>query len=362
MKIAFIGTRGFFSRYGGVEIAVHDTACRLAERGHEIIVYCRPDGTTAKHPLPENIRLIYIPTINTKYLGAFIHALLSSLHALFIKADVVHFQALGPSFFSFIPRLSGKRTVVTIHSQDWKRRKWNAFARLFLKMCELTAVFFPDKTITVSRALKGYYQSRFARQVSYIPNAVDIPEMPVTPDIKSRDIILFTGRLVPEKRVDHLIRAYKDIRPDMDLVIAGEALSDPGYASYLRDISAGNNRVRLIGYAGPGQLDELYRRAYIFVLPSEIEGAPLSLLEAMSYGVCPVTADIPECSEIAGDAAVYFSPGGYAGLRDKIRYLINDPAVCAEKGIIAAKTVRERYNWKYVIDELDKLYASLKRP
>lgn len=345
-----------------MEIAVHDTACRLAERGHEIIVYCRPDGTTANHPLPENIRLIYIPTLNTKYLGAFIHALLSSLHVLFIKADIVHYQALGPSFFSFLPRLSGKKTVVTIHSLDWKRKKWNAFARSFLKLCEFTAVFFPNKTITVSRTLKKYYESRFGKKARYIPNAVSTPEISTGPGFKQRDIILFTGRLVPEKRVDCLIRAYNDIRPDMDLVIAGGPGSDPKYAFYLRDIAAGNDKIKFPGRVGAGQLDDLYRRAYIFVLPSEVEGSPLSLLEAMSYGVCPVTADIPECAEIAGDAAVYFRPGDHIDLRDKIKSLIDASSVCAEKGAVARTRAAENYRWEGVIDALAGLYVSLKRP
>jgi glycosyltransferase involved in cell wall biosynthesis len=360
MKIAFIGTRGFFSRYGGVEISTHDIAGRLAERGHEVIVYCWKDQVCLERTLPKNIRLVYIPTINTKHLGAFIHTLLSTLHVLFLKTGIAHYQALGPSFFSFLPRLAGKKTVVTIHSQDWKRRKWNACARSFLKFCELTAVFFPNKTVTVSRALKGYYQTRFNKTISYIPNAVNIPEIPADSDIKNRNIILFTGRLVPEKRIECLIQAFNGIRPDMDLIIAGEAAFDPGYVARLGEISAGNNRIRFPGRVSSSQLDELYRKAYIFVLPSELEGAPLSLLEAMSYGVCPVCADIPECQEIAGNSAVYFRSGDQNDLRDKIKFLIDNPAIRLEKGLMARKRVIERYNWKTVIDGLEGIYFSLK--
>lgn len=345
-----------------MEIAVHDIAVRLARKGHEIIVYSRMDKTPGDQVLPQNIRLIRVPTLDSKYLGAFIHALLCSLHLLLIKADIVHFQALGPSFFSFIPRLSGKKSVVTIHAQDWKRRKWNFCARFFLRCCEFAAVFFPNKTITVSRALREYYQGRFAKPVIYIPNAVEIPEAAGQIDPRVRDIILFAGRLVPEKRVEHLIRAYNDISPDMDLVIAGEALSDPGYAAYLRGISAGNKRVNFIGQVGSAQLVALYRRAYVFVLPSEIEGAPLALLEAMSHGVCPITADIPECAEIAGNTAVYFRAAAPGGIKDKLKFLLEYPQVCREKGIKARERVMEKYSWSYVIEQLESAYAALKRP
>jgi len=360
MKIAFLGTRGFYSRYSGVEIIVHDLAERLAARGHEIIVYCWPDKIQGKQALAKNIRLIYIPTLKTKHLGTFIHTLFSSLHVLFIKADIVHFQALGPSFFCFLPRLCGKKTVVTIHSLDWQRRKWNACARFFLRLCEFTAVFFPNKTIVVSRALKQYYESRLSKTVNYIPNAVNMPGMSEGDGFKGRNIILFAGRLTPEKRIDSLIKAFNAIRPDMDLVIAGGSVFDRKYPAYLRAISAGNNRIKFPGQATAAQLNELYRRAYMFILPSEIEGAPLSLLEAMSYGACPLTADIPGCQEIAGEAALYFKHGDHYDLKDKIQFLIEHPALCAQKGLIARKRVCERYSWEFVINELDSLYLTAK--
>ncbi len=344
-----------------MEVAVHNISGRLAKRGHEIIVYCWANEAQSQQPLPKNIRLIYIPTLRTKHLGAFIHTLLSSLHVLFIKADIVNFQALGPSFFSFLPKLFGKKTVVTIHSLDWKRKKWNTYARFFLRICEFMAIFSPDRAITVSLTLKKYYESRFRKEISYIPNAVDIPEISSGQYSMDRNIILFTGRLVPEKGIDCLIKAYNDIKPDMDLIIAGESWPNPGYASYLFSISAGNNRVKFLGQVSLSELDDLYRSAYIFVLPSEIEGAPLSLLEAMSYGVCPVTANIPECEEISGESALYFRSGDYNDLKEKIRFLIEYPAFTAGKGLMARKIAAERYGWEYVIDGLEGLYFSVKK-
>lgn len=359
MKIAYIGTRGFFSRYGGIEVSLHEIAIRLAKIGHEVTVYCWKSNERLPQP-PPNIRLVYIPTFNSKHFGTFFYAMLSTAHVLFSDADIVHYQALGPSIFAIFPRLFGKKVVVTIHSLDWKRRKWNIPAKIFLRFCEFPAVFAPNITIVVSSFLKGYYESRFSRVVNLIPNGVNFSPAPREAGVVNKNLILFVGRLVPEKRVDCLIEAFKETASGMELVIAGESGYDPGYISYIHKISRGSDSIRFLGQLGGLGLDELYRRAYVFILPSEVEGSSLSLLEAMSYGICPLISDIPECREIARESGTYFKTGDLSDLAEKMKFLVDHPEIVEKKGILAKKIIVDNYNWEIPIKRLDILYASLK--
>lgn len=359
MKIAVIGTRGIPASYSGVETAVSEISRHLAEKGYEIIIYCWKNNSRPARHLYKNINPVYMPTINSKHFGTLIHAFFSTLHIMFSNADIVHFHALGPSIFSFLPRLTGKKTVVTVHGLDWKRKKWGYFARLFLKLCEYPAVFFPNRTVVISRLLKDYFESKFRKKVYFIPNGTNIRHDHIqknTP-LQEGGYILFAGRLVPEKGVHYLIRAFKELNTDKKLVIAGEPSFTDRYAAYLRRLADKN--IEFLGFVPRQDLCRLYMNAYLFVLPSEVEGSSVSLLEAMSYGKCVLVSDIPECLEVIGDCGISFRSGDYTDLRDKLRYLISSPQSVSEIGLRAKKRARQEYNWERIISNIEGLYLSL---
>ena len=362
MKIAVVGTRGIPARYSGVETSVDEISRRLGEKGYEIIIYCRKntDRLIATH-LYKNVKLVYIPTINSKHLGTPVHTFLSTLHIMFSSADIAHFHALGPSLFSFLPRLVGKKTVVTVHGLDWKRKKWGYFARFFLKLCEYSAIFFPNRTVTISKALKNYFENKFKKEVLYIANGANI-----YPDYtdkeangKTQRYILFVGRLVPEKGIHYLIEAFNELETNIRLVIVGESSFTDKYVSYLHSISGKN--VEFLGFVQPQALKDLYKNAYLFVLPSEVEGLPISLLEAMSYGNCALVSDIPECREVVEDCGVYFRRGDYLDLKNKLQYLIDNIQAVNEMGRRARKRIAEYYNWEHIVNDLEALYLGLGR-
>jgi len=359
MKIAIVGTRGMLWRYSGIEVSVNEAAKCLGERGYKIVIYCRKlKNVLIPGYLCKNIKLVYIPTVNSKHLGTFIHAFFSTLHLIFSDIDIAHFHALGPSFFAFLPRLFGKKTIVTIHCLDWKRKKWKYPAKIFLKICEYTAIFFPHKTTVVSKTLKYYFEKKFRKNIYFIPNAVNInnPSQQEEGNIKKLNYMLFVGRLVPEKGIHHLIKAFNALDTDKELIIAGESSFTDDYAAYLRRMAGKNTK--FLGFVGDRELDRLYRNAYIFILPSEVEGSSLSLLEAMSYGRCVVVSDIPECLEIIHDCGISFRCGDYLDLKDKLQYLIDNPDIVSMMGLKARRRISERYNWDIIIDELERLYLS----
>jgi glycosyltransferase involved in cell wall biosynthesis len=366
MKIAFIGTRGIPARYGGIEASLEETALRLAQKGHKIVIYCRTSaGKTGAGYLPENIELVDIQTLNTKHLGTLTHTFLSAVHCMFSDAEIAHFHALGPSLFSFLPRLAGKKTIVTVHGLDWKRKKWKLPARLFLKLCEYPAVFFPDRTIAVSRALKGYFENKFKRKVYFIPNGINLLCDPAKegqgvprPGAGRPGCILFVGRLVPEKGIHYLIKSFRELKTERKLIIAGALNFADKYTASLRR-QAGKN-TEFLGFVRPEELRRLYKEAYVFVLPSEIEGSPVSLLEAMGYGKCALVSDIPECLEIIGDCGLSFKSADYLDLKDKLQYLIDNPDVAARMGARGKERAGKLYTWDRAVNELESLYLSLR--
>jgi len=225
VKIAMIGQKGVPATYGGIERHVEEISRRLVARGHEVTVYCRfhyTEPATEYH----GVKLVRLPSWNTKHLDTATHVALSTTHALTQGFDLIHFHALAPSAFAFLPHLFGTPSVVTVHGLDWQREKWGPFASWVLRRCEVPAVRFPDRTIVVSRTLQGYFRDHHHRETDYIPNGTHLPA-PRLPrrlgefGIEPGKYVLFVGRLVPEKGAHYLIEAFQNVRSDMKLAVVG---------------------------------------------------------------------------------------------------------------------------------------------
>ena len=355
-----LGTRGITQRYSGIEVSLCELSNRLASKGYEILVYCRKNKQDPKEKdLKQNLKLIFIPTVNSKHFGTIIHVFLSILHLLKTNVDIVHFHALGPSFLSFIPRIFGKKVIVTIQGLDWKRKKWNPLASMFLRLCEYSAMFFSNQIIVVSKTLKVYFENKFNKNVSYVPNAISPPSnfFKISSSNLENRYILFAGRLVPEKCIHTLINAHKELNSDIKLKIAGEPSFTDKYVHYLKTIA--NNKVDFLGSVDGKSIEELYQNAYLFVLPSEVEGLSVSLLEAMCYRTCVLVSDITENLEVIGHCGVTFKTNDYHDLKNKLQNLINNPKLVTEIGNKGQKRVLENYNWDNIITDIEKIYSSI---
>jgi len=362
MKIAVIGSRGIPANYSGIERAVEEVSSRLVARGHDISVYCRLEGG-AGHEY-KGVKLIKVTTLRSKNFGTLIHVFFSTISVLFKKVDIVHYHALGPSVFSFLPRIFGKKTIVTIHSFDWQRKKWGALARLFLKLSLYSSIYFPNRTVVVSNRLKDYLEERFKKLLYFIPNgachALHNEFWQLRGSVFQRNkYILFVGRLVPEKNIHFLIEAFNQLNTDFKLLLAGESSFTDNYVRHLKDISGPG--VQFLGFVEGQELEALYKNAYLVVLPSEIEGAPLSLLEAMSYGVCVLSSNLPGCEEIIGESGFYFKTNDLQDLKKQLQYLLSNPALVHEFSQKAKERVNKFYDWDKIADSTEKLYLSLKK-
>jgi len=371
VKIAYIGQKGIPAAFGGVDFHVEELSKRLVQRGHEVYVYVRNWHTDRNLREYRRVKLIHTSTIRTKHLDAFIHSLTSSFHSLFQGYDIVHYHALGPTVFCWLPKIFRRKVVATIHGLDWQRGKWGSFAKVFLKFTERTATYIPDKTIVVSKSQKEYFENKYKREFIYIPNGVNIPQgKPVSEIIKEKfglngeDYLLWMGRLTPEKRVDWLLKAFKEIKGKMRnlrLVIAGGTSATDEYVRGLKKLAEGDDRIVFTGYVRGEEKEELFSNALLFVLPSYLEGLPIALLEAMSYELpCLVSGIEPHREIISGGVdGLLFESNDFSDFVRKLGELLESPEKLENIGENARRKVEKEYNWDEVVRKTEEIYREL---
>ena len=286
--------------------------------------------------------------------------------AAFGKYDVVHFHAEGPCAMLWLPKLFGKRCIATIHGFDHQRAKWGKLASTYIMLGEKCAVKFADEIIVLSEGVQKYFEKTYGRKTRFIPNGVNKPEIKSAELITEKygltkdSYILFLGRLVPEKGIRYLIEAFKEVQTDKKLVIAGGSSDTDEFANELKELAKGDERILFTGFVQGKELEELYSNAYVYTLPSDLEGMPLSLLEAMSYGNCCLVSDIAECAEVVEDKAVTFVKSNVDNLKEKLQMLFNCSNVVAEYKGKAGNFICRKYNWDDVVDCTMDLYYDIK--
>jgi glycosyltransferase involved in cell wall biosynthesis len=361
LRIAFIGGRGLVSKYSGIEAYYEEIGKRLAGMGHNVTVYCR-NYFTPPGEEHNGMHVVRLPTVRSKHLETLVHTFLSTLHVLLRPCDVVHYHALGPALFSFIPRLVGKKTVVTVQGLDWQRKKWGRIASAVLRLGERAAVSLPTQTMVVSETLQKHYMNAHTAQTAYVPNGGVLRERHL-PDkifdwgLEPGKYILFLGRLSPEKGCHVLVEAYERLETDIKLVMAGASSYCDDYSRQLR--THAGERIKILDWVSGEALDELLTNALIFVLPSDLEGLSLALLDAMGAGLCVLASDVAENREAVEDAGFTFRRGDVADLADRLRFLIANPAIREAVGQAAKRRIRDHYQWAQIAQEIERVYFGM---
>jgi len=370
LKIAMFGHKHIPSREGGVEIVVGELSTRMAALGHSVTCYNRSGrfageatGSSFKKGDYKGVKVRSVWTVDFKGLAAASSSFFAAIKCIFSRAKVVHIHAEGPAFMSFIPRLFGKRVIVTVHGLDWQREKWKSgFASKYIKMGEKSAVKFAHEIIVLSCGEKEYFKNTYGREVVRIPNGVDHPEILVPKLITEKfglekdGYILFLGRLVPEKGVHYLIEAFKNTKTDKKLVIAGGASDTDDYVNEIKELAKTDDRIIFTGFVEGQTMTELYSNAYIYTLPSSLEGMPLSLLEAMSYGNACLVSDIPECAEVVEDNGEIVHIENAEDLQKALQKLCDNAKIVSEYKSKAADFICQKYSWDDVVEKTLKLY------
>lgn len=374
-RVLMIGHKRIPSREGGVEIVVEQLAVRLVQKGWNVEAYNRYGHHVSGKKYDEDygrnerkyyrgVRIRIIPTFQTSKLNAIVYSFLGTIRGLFGKFDVFHYHAEGPCVFLWIPKMFGKRVVATIHGLDWQRSKWGNFASYILKLGEKMAAKYADEVIVLSKNVQQYFRDVYGRETRFIPNGIERPQKREASLIREKyqlekdEYILFLARMVPEKGVHYLLEAFREVKTDKKLVIAGGNSQAVEYMDMIKEMAAQDSRVIMTDFVKGQVLEELYSNAYVYVLPSDIEGMAISLLEAMSYGNCCLVSDIPENTEVIENCGMQFEKGNINSLRDKLKYLIENPKVVKSYQDKSTEFICQKYNWDNVIEETLELYNS----
>ena len=373
LNIAMLGHKRVPSREGGVEVVVEELATRMVKLGHKVTCFNRKGHHVAgeEYDLDQmdgykGVKLVYVPTINRKGYAAATSSYFAAFRAAFGRYDVVHYHAEGPCISMWIPKMFGKRCIATIHGLDHQRVKWSNFASRYILEGEKRCVKYADEIIVLSRNAQEYFEKTYGRETVYIPNGVNRP-VTLEPSIINKkyglnkdEYFMFLGRLVPEKGIEYLIEAYKYLKTDKKLVIAGSSSDTDEFVERIYEMGSHDDRIIFTGFVQGRELSELFSNCYAFVLPSDLEGMPLTLLEAMSYGNCCLISDIPECTSVVEDKAVIFEKSDVADLREKLQMLSDSPETVAKYREGAAAYICEKYQWDKVVEQTLALYKGQK--
>ena len=371
LRVAMLGHKHVLSNEGGVEKVVREISTRLVSLECDVTCYDRQ----TKHVMDtskeisnfseyKGVKIRSCFTVDKKGLAAVSSSFFGSLKILFSDANVVHFHAEGPSaVIPIIKFFSNKKIVVTIHGLDWKREKWgNGFSSKYIKFGERMAAKYADEIIVLSENIKKYFKETYKRNTHFIPNGVSKSD--VLPcdiintkyNLKKDDYFLFLGRIVPEKGIHYLIKGFNQIKTDKKLVIAGGSSDTDSYYKELVNQASSNQNIIFTGFVQGKELGELYSNAYVYVLPSDLEGMPLSLLEAMSYGNCCLTSNIEECATVMEDCGVTFKKGNIQDLSQALQRLNDDVNLVQKIKSESTKFILKKYNWDDVVDRTLELY------
>ena len=248
---------------------------------------------------------------------------------------------------------------MTVQGLDWQRRKWGRIAAGVLRVGEAAAVTLPDATMVVSQTLQQYYREKYKHRTIYVPNGTQLvprrtPQRLAEWGLIPGDYVLYLGRFSPEKNCHLLIGAFERLRTGMKLVLAGGSSHSDSYAAGLRRHQS--ERILLLPWVSGNDLDELLSNAALFVLPSDLEGLSLALLEALSAGVCVLTSDIPENQEVVADAGFTFRRGDQIDLERMLGLLLRHPELRREAAAKGRERIQGQYLWPGIALSIEKVY------
>jgi len=371
LRIAVIGPRGIPSSYSGIERVAESLYGILAERGHEVTVYCRPEYVPASPHIYRGVRLVRAPALNGRSLGTLSHVAASTAHAtLRGDYDVVHLHALAPGLLSPLCRLFSIPTVATVQGLDWQRAKWKGLGSKVLRRAERSLVANVDEIITVSRDLERYFLSEYGRRTVVIPNGTEPTPLDTPLDqalldrlgLVPHQYVLFVARLVPEKRAEDLIRAVRAVDTPFKLAIVGDSSHTDAYVAELHRLAAGDPRVVFAGTRPRADLDSLFRAAAVYVLPSELEGMPMALLQSLEVGVPAIVSDIPVHQEIfepIPDYDLLFPTGNVAALAACLTRVLAHSDHYRGVAARVQEHVRRSYSWPAIAAQTESLYYQI---
>jgi glycosyltransferase involved in cell wall biosynthesis len=360
LRIALVGTRGVPAQYGGFETCVEEIGWRLAERGHDIVVYCRSqDDPPSRADSYRGMRLVHRPAMHRRSLETLSHTGLSVAHLLLHRtnAAIVFNAANSP----FLPLLRAARIPVATHVDglEWQRAKWGGAGKRYYRFAESWAVRWSDALIADARGIQDYYRSEFDADTQLItygaPRVESADERLHELGLTAGGYHLVVARFEPENHVDMIVDGYRRSEATRPLVVVGSAPYANEHTARIH--SLGGDRVRFLGAVWDQELlDQLYSGAYTYLHGHSVGGTNPSLLRAIGAGAATIAYDASFNREVLEGSGVYFSSA-----EDVARALESaeqDQDAVRECGALARERAAS-YDWNDVADLYERLCLSL---
>ncbi|MGK7957519.1 MAG: glycosyltransferase family 4 protein [Crocosphaera sp.] len=370
-KVAIIGVKGLPAQQGGIERYCQQVYPRIVQQDYQVDLYARSSYTDSSDYISyvQGVRVISLRSLPITGGDALLNSLLAMIIAIFGDYDIIHVHALGPSLWCWLGKLfANAKIVVTCHGLDWQRAKWGKWSSRLIRLGEKIAVICADDIIVVSQFLHNYFYKTYGQPTHYIPTAPspylthESPDNDLNPlSLELKKYILFLGRLVPEKRPDLLIQAFQRLQPQgWKLVLAGGHSDTPDYYLQLQQAASNNPNICFTGEIQGGLLSSIMRNAGLFVLPSDLEGLPLVLLEAMQEGIPVVASNIaPHRQLIGNNRGLLFKKGNLNSCVICLEMALNSPQKLQELSNNAKNYVQQNHNWHDIVSKHLSIYEAV---
>src|SRR5579862_7283530 len=363
LRIALFGARGIPHTYSGTETFFGELAPRLVERGHEVIVYCRSSLFPERPRSYRGVRLIYLPSIETKNLSTPTHTLLCSLDVLLRGVDVMMMSNVANAPFCILPRLLGKKVALNVDGVEWKRSKWSAIGRRYFHTnAKLAGKICPDGIITDAIEMQRIYLEEFGTPSVCIAYGANI-EKSSDPGIVRRyglepfKYYLIASRLVPENNADLIVKGFEQLRSDKLLAIAGDANYRSPFVDALKQTR--DPRVRFLGHVGNSDhVKELHCNCYGYIHGHSVGGTNPALLKALGYGNLVLALGTPFNRQVIEGYGILFN-NDPADLASQLQRVDDDPDMAASYRKFAPQRILEEYTWDHITDQYEDYFYRL---
>jgi glycosyltransferase involved in cell wall biosynthesis len=363
LQIAIVGSRGIPHTYSGYEAFIGEVAPRLVGRGHAVTVYCRKSLFEEKPRVYKGVRLIYLPSIETKTMGTLTHTLVSMCDVIFRGTDVLFVVNVANAFHCVLPRLLGKKVAINVDGLDWKRDKWGPLAKkYFYWNAKHVGKICPNGVVTDAQEMQRIYLEEFGTRSVSIAYGANI-ETSTNADVVRKyglepfQYYLIASRLVPENNADLIVRAFEQVHTSRLLAVAGSANYRSEFVEQLK--RASNQRVRFLGHvSNPEHIKELHCNAYGYIHGHSLGGTNPALLKALGFGNCVFALNTAFNREVLQDYGILFERDP-TDLARKLQHFEDHPGQAAEYRLRAPCRVREAYTWERITDQYEELFWAL---
>lgn len=364
MHIAIIGARGYPYVYSGYETLIKHLAEGLVERGVDVTVYCHKGLFTDRPKTVNGVNLAYIPTVETKSLSQLVHSLLSFIHLIFNKPDVLFVVNAANGPYGLISRLFGIPTAINVDGLEWLRPKWKGLGAKYFKWSAKQATKFYDLIINDSEEMKRVYQETFhvdSEVIAYggIIRISKNPELIKKWNLQPNDYYLIVGRLIPDNNADLIIEGFINSDSKRKLVVVGDVPYADEYASKIKSIK--DTRLVFTGYVtDQDELAELYHQAFGYFHGHEYGGTNPTMLKALAYGSAILALNTPFNHEMlsGGEFGRFFEKNSIS-----VTHLINGmEASQSEMEALKANSIKgitKKYTWEFVVEQYYKVFETL---